>query len=72
LSSDKAAFSFGLRGGAAPQPFPHAESYRIGQAAKPRIFGISMCAQHKRSVREIPKIKNTEKDGALPRLFLPK
>jgi hypothetical protein len=26
----------------------------------------------KRSVREIPNIKNKEKDGALPRLFLPK
>jgi hypothetical protein len=26
----------------------------------------------KRSVREIPKIEDNEKDGALPRLFLPK
>jgi hypothetical protein len=72
LSSDKAAFSFGLRGGAAPQPTLVRKgnaSDKRRTAAHFRNFDVRAV---KRSVQEIPKIQDNEKAGALPRLFLPK
>jgi hypothetical protein len=47
-------------------PFPHRFSR---PQAHFRNFDVRAV---KRSVQEIPKIEDPEKDGALPRLFLPK